>query len=57
MRKIFLSTLIYTLVIGALFGIFVVLSGAWNELTIKVLLITGTVFALNAVISAVCETE
>ena len=47
MRKIFLSTLIYTLVIGALFGIFVVLSGAWNELTIKVLLITGTVFAFS----------
>ena len=47
MRKIFLSTLIYTLVLGAIFGIVVILLGLWNELTLKVLLITGTVFSFS----------
>ena len=47
MRKVFLSTLIYTLVIGAIFGIIVILLGAWNELTYKVLAITGTIFGFS----------
>ncbi|MCR5483184.1 MAG: hypothetical protein K6E99_02115 [Bacilli bacterium] len=47
MRKIFLSNLIYTLVIGAIFGISVILLGVWNELTWKILAITGTIFGFS----------
>ena len=47
MRKVFLSTLIYALVLGAIFGIVVILLGVWNDLTLKVLLVTGTIFGYS----------
>ena len=47
MRKLFLSILIYTLVLGAIFGIVVILLGIWNELTTKVLAVTATIFGFS----------
>ena len=47
MRKTILKLLVDTLVIGAVFGIIVIITGAWNEMTAKVLGITGTIFGFS----------
>jgi len=47
MRKIILKLLVGTLVIGAVFGIIVIITGSWNEMTAKVLGITGTIFGFS----------
>ena len=47
MKKIVLKVLIITFVISAMLGIFVVLSGIWNNVTEKVLLSTAAIFCFG----------
>lgn len=47
MKKIVLKTLIITFVISAIFGIFIVISGLWNDLTERIMLSTAIIFTFS----------
>jgi len=47
MKKIFFKTLVITLVISAILGISIILLDMWNEVTLKVLESTATIFCFS----------